>query len=118
MKRRALLFLGIAIGVAGLLAGFWLLLQKNFETSDAYRAVAAYMTSGEIEGTYGALEKRGWFTYGKIFTEGTSDDLHGTAAFEYLAVNGSGEKYFVGIRLTLENRKWVVTACEITALPS
>lgn len=118
MKKRAWMILTIIVCFISLLACLMFLLQRNFEASDAYAAAAQYMASGDIRRAYGALEKTGWFSYGKVFTEGTAADMHGTAAFEYPAENERGERYFVAVRLALECGEWVVTDCRIAEVRS
>lgn len=118
MKKRAWIILTIIVCFISLLVCLMFLLQRNFEASDAYTAATQYIASDNISRTYGSLEKIGWFSYGKIYTEGTVDNMQGAAAFEYTAENERGEKYFVVVRLTLECKVWVVTDCRITGVRS
>ena len=118
MKKRVWIILTIIVCFISLAVCLLFLCQKNFETSDAYAAAIQYMASGDVRMTYGSLEKTGWFSYGRSFTEGTAANMHGTAAFEYTAENERGEQYFVVVQLTLERQVWVVTDCRITEVHS
>ena len=118
MKKRTIIVLTIVLSVISILSFCMILIQKSMEASDAYHAVVQYLSSDKINRTYGSLEKKGWFTYGKILTGETTANMQGSAEFEFEAENAQGEDFIVEILLTLENQIWVVTECNITARSS
>lgn len=116
MKKWVVIVSTIMIITIIMIVGSMVQMQKNMEKSDAYNAAARYISSDEINRMYGSLEKKGWFSYGRISTEGTLANMVGTAVFEYEVEDENGKRFFVQIRLTMESQTWVVTDCEITEI--